>query len=265
MFMWSPQSYLAGNEVVTSHSDALSLVSRLAQPVSGMPEVILAFVYNTLSASDISLASGAYQGVSSTQFAELKSAVKGSQSSLSASQVTTQPQAFSEALVSTIVAAHPEAVVVVSAGDGDGCQSLLTQLQDRSSMFNDMKTDLVLVKGVDPTHGGSCLSALESFVNSQSNGKYLSLLSADAPSASVTTMFPDLTADRMAFATFADPVVTATTSENPGPQYITSNILLGLFVSFTLVFITIFMICCTMSIESPLRYTATPLVISKEY
>ena len=50
-----------------------------------------------------------------------------------------------------------------------------------------------------------------------------------------------------------------------GPQYITPNILWGLFIGFFLLIILWVALGCLMGIQRPLKMSTVPLVLAKEY
>jgi len=67
-------------------------------------------------------------------------------------------------------------------------------------------------------------------------------------------------------ATLRTQALSATSNTtNPGPLYITSNILFGLLLAAFLLSMVVFGVCCLSSVEAPRRFTSTPLSIGKEY
>ena len=55
------------------------------------------------------------------------------------------------------------------------------------------------------------------------------------------------------------------TSTPIGPQYITSHIVWGLLVGLLLLFVLYIGLGCIMDVQRPVRMTAVPLQLSKEY
>lgn len=61
------------------------------------------------------------------------------------------------------------------------------------------------------------------------------------------------------------PVSALSDSTLAGPQYISSAIVWALLVSLLLLYILYIGVGCIMSVERPVRMTAVPLQLSKEY
>jgi hypothetical protein len=51
----------------------------------------------------------------------------------------------------------------------------------------------------------------------------------------------------------------------PGPQFISSSIVFGLIISFFLLFILYIGVSCLTAIQRPVRFSAQPLQLAKEY
>jgi len=266
LFLWSGESYLSGNTVgeFVTHSEIGTLLSHLGKSTnnqrgvlhqqvdtlsSSKPEIVFAFIYDKLSSSDVSR--------NTDKFSTLKSVLSSSKSKLTFPYVTPQSTCF---VLSLNTRFDPETTTLI--GDANGCQSFLSELDSDLSIFSNGRTDLVIIQGQDPTEGGRCLQTMTDYVNSKTNGHFVGVLSADVATAQVTMAFPESAPSSASFSTLS----TSSSSSNPvGPQYITPDILLALGVSWGVLSILVFMVYCTMSIETPLRYSSTPLPLSKEY
>jgi len=80
----------------------------------------------------------------------------------------------------------------------------------------------------------------------------------------------------LAFACVAEAQVPERSTLNPtspwlpyqkpiGPQYISGNIVYALLVGLMLLFVTYTGVSCLMSVERPVRLSAVPLQLAKEY
>jgi len=301
MFLWSNNPYFTGSHNTVSESlrgnDIHSLLSQLVTHketktkinsfVNGAlksPEVLLSFVYPELSSGEASRIVGGYSPSSKRPDSFLKTAVTSSSSSLSIPYVLTDGS-ISEELVN-IVSLNPNSQLIASEIESDksgltGCDALLNHLSEERSVFSNGITDLILVHYDHTKDNVKCMERIINHVDRQTNGKYVSLLSADKSSAKpIQMVFADgsesahFEREPLSFTEFAidshpGKFQTLATGYTPvvyvGVQYVTPNTMVALFLGFFMVFVIYTGAMCVMYIETPVRFSATPLQLSKEY
>jgi len=250
------------------------------------PEVIVAFVFNELSSGVASRESGAYSVASSsvpvnTQFAYLKSSLAQSSSSFSAPFYLNESP-ISEDIISMHRVIAPRAMVFATEIDGDehgaadqvslsGCDALLNHLTEHPHIYSNAEPDLVLVKYSIMDRSDQCMARITDHINQKSGGNYLAVFSADRASAApLQTSFAEtdahLSGTNLArrMNTFATATANRTTVF-PGVTVVTPSVLWGLILALIMIIALSCGVCWIQSIETPARFTSTPLQLSKEY
>jgi hypothetical protein len=299
LYMWSEQLYFSAggsshlrSEKVLSQSQLSQTIDQLLEPPTtsklAVPEVVLAFVHNKLGTSQAARYSGAYSHSTppddAAGFSYLQEAMAESRSSVVFPYVVDTKAdegslSISEQLISSVSRVNPSAQTIAFQlgqenpedfeGDAvEGCDALLAHIQDEGAdVFSNGRTDLILVKAQKPEDMKDvCVKRVDAYVNQATEGKSLSLLSADASSSPIQLTFD--AAPQQLFQARGPGLRQAAdgaTIVYVGPEYINSGILTGLLVSFLLIFIAMCAVSCLMSIETPVRFGDRMLQIGKEY
>jgi len=308
MFLWSRTKYFVGSHNTVSDSlqsaDISSLITNLVNHRSitqtqsklgsyvnkaeSAPEVLIAFLYPQLSSSDASRLAGGYSSASSPLSASfLQSALKESQSSLSLPFILTHSSLRHE-IVNVISSNSPNSLLYAASDIGSsdksltGCDAILNHLQEDPAIFSNGITDLLLIPYDHTKDAGNCMDRLMTLVDQKTNGKFISLVSAEQAAAKPIQMVffdgtenPHFTKSSMLFSEFAVDSrpgkfhVSSTSGYAVvvylGVQYVTSDTMVALFLAFFMVFVIYTGATCVMYIETPVRYSSTPLQLAKEY
>jgi len=176
------------------------------------------------------------------------------------------------------------------------CESLVSRVSNainELTLAENQTPDLILVQANQQSANLEACLASVTAVLSSSTSKFLVLFSADSTASNLAVpSFHSHSTPRPSFSTMS--LLNANTlsmindngnnndirvqdtsasssnssdSDDTGPQFITSSILIGLLTVAFLLIILFVGLCCTMSIQAPLRF-ATPsqkLSIGKEY
>lgn len=308
MFVWSDKAYFANaaqvNEVV-----GLGEVSQLLKkavssqgvrqtgvlrdyvgtyPQTYVPEVMVAFLQSKMSGSDMSRSADAYGTSGVNGLSSLQATMERSRSALVMPYVAHGDASVPQALIDLVKNADASAQTHTALA-ADGCDAVLSKLDESSSMYYDGKTDLFLVKANDDDTAGSsaCMQRVMERVSQQTFGNYVGLYSAEAAqSVNVDFSTPEARDDVASFAatnprrglaqglrapSFLETQAAASASGSTtptdlvvGPQYLLPAILSGLCLAGMLLFILWLGVSCLMAVERPIRFSKRSLVIAKE-
>jgi len=302
MFLWGKQSYFRGghNTVadVVHTSDVRSLFthlishantnSKLASYVNTAPvapEVIVAFIYPKLSSTHASRLTSAYASNAKPSF--LQTAISSSTSSLTVPYVSSRTF-LHDTLVSAVSTASPKSQIIASKLESKqdsgvtGCNALLNHLQEDSAIFSNRLTDLIILSYDDTLDHENCMSRVISHVDSHTNGHFVTVLTAEPTVTPVQMVFLDGTEPAsywnapLATTEFAlgssgaikpriQAINTSYYSGRPGVTRVTPDTMFALFLAFFMVFVIYTGATCVMSVETPVRFSSTPLQLAKEY
>lgn len=298
LFMWSGRPLFANGHVAVadtlSGSEFRSIFTRIvgghthkgskfiSTSYADAPEVVVAFVYNHLSSAAASREAGAYGAVNNANFAYVHSTVSSAVSSLSApSLLATTPIGADIADVHSAFAPHAQVFGTQIDGDGveavNTCDALLQAMDDHSYVFANRVTDLVVVKYSDAvaSRADTCLQRVADAVATRTGGNYLAVVSAEmseplqfafVESAAQTHVVSGVNYAK-SFRTLATSSLGATSSNStlPGVKMLTSSIFWALIIALVMIIAISCGVCWVQSIETPSRFTSTPLVLAKEY
>jgi len=303
LFLWGKNAYFTGSQNtvadVVQTSDVRSLFSRLishstpktklssyVNTAQAVPEVILAFVYPQLSSTHASRLTSAYASKTNPSF--LETAVSSSTSSVSIPYVLSHAS-LSDTLVSVISSVSPKSQLIASQLDSSkqagvtGCDALLNHLQEDPTIFTNGLTDLILLSYDDTQDHENCMSRVVSHVSKNTNGAYVALLTSEPSATPVQMVFADGTepasfwnapVSMTEFAAGASPSSPKVRTMAPASSYyasypgvtrVTPNTMVALFLAFFMVFVIYTGATCVMSVETPVRFSSTPLQLAKEY
>lgn len=260
--------------------------------VHRQPEAIVAFVFNEMSSAVASREAGAYEShiaasPKNTQFHYLKTAMGSATSSLAAPfAVATTPITDDIINLHKELASYPQVFATQidgSENDGtdqsmSGCDALLSHLGTQSNIFHNSRPELVIVKYSIIDKNDKCMQRVDEYVARMTNGNYLAVLSADdAFTLPLQTSFAETESHVISgsvnaqktkqFQTQATPA--AATAKigiiYPGVRYITSDVFWALILALIMIIAISCGVCWVQSIETPARFTTTPLQLAKEY
>jgi len=273
---------------LVSHKASNTKLNAFVNKAQPTPEVLLAFIYPQLSSLQSSSLTGAYAIDPQPSF--LKSMVSSSSNSLSIPYVLLEgTSSLSGTLVNSVSSASPKAQVLASEPEPSqksglsGCDALLNHIQEESRLFSNGVTDVVIVHYDHTKDNVHCMDRVVDYVNQHTHGKFVTLLSAETSSANPLQMVfsdgsesPHFESRPLSFAEFAVESrpgskfqTSATTGYVPvvyvGVQYVTPNTMVALFLMFFMLFVIYIGATCVRDIETPVRFSSTPLQLSKEY
>ena len=214
---------------------------------SKAPATIVAFVFDQMSSNEFSQVSGVYLNQVQTAFAGASSAVSVEHSPpvLPALQAAAAANQFA-----TVVLPASEATAARIKGES---ARLLVVTFDSTS-------DLAVKDAV--------MHAVLAVVAAKSQGDYVAVLTASTGQA-VQLDFPMGAAPARTLLghmeLFGSAAAGAKAAPLVGPQYLTSNILLGLVIGAFMISVLAMGINVVTSIEAPVRFPRRNLVVKKEY
>lgn len=299
LFMWSPRRFFTDSSCVDkeasnvfSASDVGGGVRRLSKigpqstreenallkhfsdnAPSNRPEVIMAFIYPTLSSATASRAAGAYlsDSVQAPAFKYLGSALGSAASCISAPYVDVTGEKLSTTLEAAVTADSKSSIVSVTLADESSCAAAASMIKAKSTLFTNQATDLIIVRaGSHKDFDNGCMQTLIGLVGAATQDNFVALLSADdAPELVTDFSSPALQAHMdftMQQTLGSSRALLATDSATNVPlYYVSTPIVMGLGVMFTFLIFLWIGIGCLMSVESPQRFASEGLPVVKEY
>jgi len=254
----------------------------LSDEVAVTPEVVVAFIASKLGSSQVSQLGGAFSP-QHDQMKKLKTTLAEARSSLTLPFLYSNSGKFSSHLNDAVSAASPRASTLSYALE-DSCETALGNLQQRSDLFSNNRLDLITIYFSDyqSQQVDDCVSRVTDYVKTQSNGKYLALLSAEDSNVQIQTAFstvkpgsdipnwemidkPYQTVQFNSKRTTLMAKTSNSTGGYTGPQYITPAIMFGILLGFSLVFFLWTGLSNIIAIEAPVRFSHHKLQLSKEY
>lgn len=248
------------------------------------PEVVVAFVYNHLSSAAASREAGAYGPVENANFQYLRSAMAAAASSFAApSLLATTPIGAEIADLHSAIA--PNAQVFATQIDGDSaeavntCDALLQSVEEHSYVFANKQTDLIVVKYSDAvaSRADHCMQRVADAVAARTAGNFLAVASAEMAEplqfafvesqAHANTLLSGVNYAQR-FKAQANGVGATYGGRNgtlPGVKMITPSIFWALIIALVMVIAITCGVCWVQSVETPARFTSTPLILAKEY
>lgn len=222
-----------------------SKLSKYINTESNVPEVVITFMVEKMSSAQ---ASALFNN---------DNTFKNIMNSFTSSAIVpfVYPTSSSSGTTSSILNAFSRYSLQAKIGSFQQCSDALSWLQDQSSLMDNNVADLAYI--VEEQLDLECIQSLISNVKSMTSNYLIVITSRHTESVDNQPVAKPVQLNMVRAA--------AAPSTSTGPQYITSNILTGLFVSLFLLCVLYAGINILMGIEDPIRMGKTPLVIAKEY
>jgi len=244
----------------TAHNcNANSLVQNV-QSSADAPSVIVAFVVAKMGTQDFTRAVGAFGG--EAFLSQTATAIHVSGSSITA------PLFFRDSTGSNADMIRPFGTRTAVFDSHATGASIVAELRAQS-IGTGAKTDVVIVN-IDELSSttDALIQTVTAFVSERTQKNFVAILTADSAARNIDLHFDAGHASRslLGFESIELQQATkATATDYPGPQYITSNIWLGLMVAGFLVFTLFVGISVVTSIQPPVRYPRRNFQVKKEY
>jgi len=261
LFSWSgPATSSSSVEVISRSIRSQELQNKLANVISQQqPEIVVAVIADEMSTAQFSQLAGAFnQAQAPLSF--IKNNINAASVSLSAPYtVPLLHSPLSSSLSALVSRVSPNAQSVsFNVVDESDVEQVLAWLDAHEELLSNGVVDVVVIKVQSASEAGSVLSKL---TEKLSAAQYLAIFSADSAPSMQTTFAVDA---EPAF-TFLQSGLAANATVLEGPQYIYPDVLIALIIFIPLIFLLIFAVQCMMSIQAPVRFATTKIVIGKEY
>jgi len=280
LFLWSGKKYFGdnnerhpeGNRLMQDIIDEIQILADSSTDVQ-RPEAILTFIFPDLDSTEVARQSGAYSSTSTSLSAFfLKDALTKSKSSLVVPHVLVEPSAvpISVQLEDVFSSLTPKRKKLLLKGDNfNDCQASWKQLNDfNQEIFSNSIPDLIMVKVSEfGDVQRDCMKSILDRVNILTSGNFVAMLTGNMPKTNIIKSFHRISQSSSSRIMLERKQINRVFMEDnaySGVQFITANILMGLFVGAFIVVVMLCGISCLISIETPQRLSTRPYHIGKQ-